>query len=101
MLCDEGLRRVAAEGLDHHVAGLARPGPGQHLHAGRALRCHPAQRRGIVDDQAHDLPAYRQCTRQPPAHTGIAVVVDHAAEDVPLLAGHGRLSKPVKITCDE
>ena len=44
---------------------------------------HPGQRRGVVDDQPHRVAARGQAARQAPADAGVAVVVDHPAENVP------------------
>ena len=70
-----------------HGLRILRAGPGQHLHAGHiALQragCHPVQRGRIVHPQPHALAARHQVARQAPAHAQIAMVVDHAAEDVP------------------
>jgi hypothetical protein len=72
--------------------------PRQHRHARRARGRHPAQRSGIVDPQPDLLAAGGQVGREAPAHADVAVVVDDAAEQVPLhwpdysgrLAGAGR-----------
>jgi hypothetical protein len=82
----EGLGRVAAEGLDDDIARLGQRGvlgPVQQGDAGMALGRHPPQRGGVVHPQAQLLPAVGQIAGQAPAHPQVAVVVDHAAEDVP------------------
>ena len=90
---------LAAKGFDQHLAGGQFVGPGerlrprQHLHPGAALGGHPGQGPRIVHPQAHQVAARGELARQPPTHAQIAVVVDDAAEEVPLhapIVGRGR-----------
>ena len=91
-------RRVAAKGLDDHVAWDGRCGclvPGDHLHARHAsmhgLRGQPRQRGEVIAPKPHLLTPGRQVGRQAPAHAHVAVVVDDLAEDVPVQSSRHQL----------
>ena len=104
--CYEFRCNFTTEGLDPHVGArqlrhgfgwhtrVKRPRPRQHLNAGPAAlqgaRRHPGQCTAIVHPQPHALAARRQLRGQTPAHTEVAVVIDHLAEEVPKQEGGGR-----------
>ena len=91
----EGVGRIAGEGLDHHVAGRQVGGrrlrPVDDVDAqallARLFRVQPGLDAGegpqVVDPQARP-PARNlgQPAGQAPAHADVAVVVDDPAEDV-------------------
>ena len=63
--------------------------PRQDMHPWMPLGGHPLQILGLIHPQPHLMPQPRQVTGQAPAHTEVAVVVDHAAKHVPQHGGLG------------
>ena len=88
-------RQLTAKGLDHDLAGrdalqLRRCGPCAQLDAGMTLGRHPGECRCVVHPKPHMDTARGQVAAQAPANTQVAMVVDDAAEDVPVLGQGGR-----------
>ena len=83
----EGTGQIATEGFDHDIAWFDvdhAMWPRAQFDASCAIRCHPTQRRGIVDPQPYLVTARTEIGGKPPAHADVAEVVDDAAEQVPV-----------------
>jgi hypothetical protein len=86
--------QLAAKRLDHHIMrfSVARHWliwlPRFHLNASAALRCHPSQRRRIINPKAYRLPTRGHCAGEPPAHADIAKIINDATKNIPAQFWH-------------